>query len=86
MLVERTSRYSSDPFKSILANGLVLNEKSHTENPQKIAAAMAALRWSPRKLAHIKGNNDLPPSDGAKGKLGNADLKEEHHAEKKAFG
>jgi hypothetical protein len=29
---------------------------------------------------------DLPSSNGAKGKLGNADLKEVYHAEKKAFG
>jgi hypothetical protein len=29
---------------------------------------------------------DLPPSDGAKGKLGIADLKEGPHAAKEAFG
>jgi len=32
------------------------------------------------------GVDDLPPSDGAKGKLGIADLKEGYHAAKKAFG
>jgi hypothetical protein len=29
---------------------------------------------------------DLPPSDGAKGKLGNADLKEGYHTAQEVFG
>ena len=33
-----------------------------------------------------RGQDDLPPSDGAKGKVGIADLKEGIHAAKEAFG
>jgi hypothetical protein len=41
-------------------------------------------------IAHINSSEphtfDLPPLDGAKGKLGIADLKEGDHAAKEAFG
>jgi hypothetical protein len=37
-------------------------------------------------LHDLSEEDDLPPSDGAKGKLGIADLKEGPHAAKEAFG
>jgi hypothetical protein len=42
---------------------------------------------TPKRSAPLPASlTDLPPLDGAKGKLGNADLKEGYHAEEKAFG
>jgi hypothetical protein len=48
---------------------------------QKLDSAMLVM-----EAAENGSGCDLPPSDGAKGKLGNADLKEGYHAEEKAFG
>jgi hypothetical protein len=50
----------------------------------KLDEACGVRRWRLHDLRRTAA--DLPPSNGAKGKLGNADLKEVYHAEKKAFG
>jgi predicted alpha/beta-hydrolase family hydrolase len=50
---------------------------------------IAVLRFDFTGLGASEGefaNTDLPPSDGAKGKLGIADLKEGDHAAEEAFG
>lgn len=50
---------------------------------RKIAssAVRCMVEWSPSRY-----DEDLRPLDGAKGKLGIADLKEGYHAAKEAFG